>query len=68
MGRQKENKASWIEHAHLFRSDTYECSHCHSKYKTRTKICPNCKFLMTDGKYDPQWIDELEMFDAIFDD
>ena len=27
-----------------------------------------CKASMSGSAYDPQWVDELEMLDAIFDD
>ena len=64
----KRKTACWIEHAHLFRGSTFECSACHTVFKERTKNCPRCGAEMKKGKYDPQWVDELEMFDAIFDD
>ena len=58
----------WTQHAHLFKSDTYECSACHNLAKKAYKNCPNCNARMKRSKYDPQWVDELEFLDAILDD
>jgi hypothetical protein len=30
--------------------------------------CPNCGSPMGGSKYDPEWVDEIEEIDAIFDD
>ena len=68
MGRNRESRAKWIRHSHLFRGDTYECSRCGYTAGSRQERCPECDSLITGDKYDPQWVDELEMFDAIFDD
>ena len=64
--RQPGNKAYWIEHAHILRSDYYECSNCHVEARSMTANCPKCGARMMKSEYDPQWVDELEMFDAIF--
>ena len=61
-------KGYWIEHDHLFSASTYECSVCHASFKKRTAKCPGCGADMTKGKDVPQWVDELEMMDAIFGD
>lgn len=64
----KKKKGHWIKEAHLFRSDVYICSVCKSKFPKTSKTCPKCGVEMVSEKYDPQWVDELEMLDAIFDD
>ena len=60
--------ARWIRHSHLFSADDYECSVCHARFKMPHGACPNCHTPMKGAKYDPSWVDEMEMFDAIFDD
>ncbi|SCW68756.1 hypothetical protein SAMN02910456_02601 [Ruminococcaceae bacterium YRB3002] len=65
---KRKKVGCWIEHAHLFSGSTYECSLCHRSYKATSGRCPGCGAEMRKGKYDPQWVDELEMMDAIFDD
>lgn len=60
--------AKWIQHTHLFRRDEYECSACGYKADKPYKICPRCQSNMKGSKYDPSWVDEVEMIDAIFDD
>ena len=65
---KKMDTGCWIEHEHLFSGSTYECSLCHGSFKKRTEMCPRCKAEMRKGKYDPQWVDELEIMDAIFGD
>ncbi len=63
-----EENAQWIKRTHLFKRDEYECSVC--KYKTDKphKVCPGCGRTMNGIKYDPSWVDEAEIIDAIFDD
>lgn len=60
--------AYWIHHTHIFRKDGYECSACgeltHKPYRT----CPCCGMRMKDGKYDPSWVDEMEIIDDLLDD
>ena len=60
--------ARWIRHTHLFRKDEYECSACGFKADKPYRICPCCGLLMKGSKYDPSWVDEMEMMDAIYDD
>ena len=60
--------ARWIRHTHLFRRDEYECSACHAYANKPHSVCPRCGTPMNGSKYDPSWVDEMEMFDAIFDD
>ena len=60
--------AHWIQHTHLFRKDEYECSACGFKADKPYRICPSCGLPMKGSKYDPSWVDEMEMMDAIFDD
>lgn len=64
----KQKTGYWIQHAHLFRSDAYECSVCHNNARKAMKNCPACGARMKRSKYDPQWVDELEFLDAILDD
>lgn len=61
-------KARWIQHTHLFCKDEYECSACGFKTDKPYSICPQCKVRMKGSKYDASWVDEMEAFDAIFDD
>ena len=65
-GRKKSG--SLIKRERLFRADTYECSVCGAAMGKPAKACPKCGAQFTRSGYDPQWVDELEMFDAIFDD
>lgn len=60
--------ARWIRHTHLFRKDDYECSACGFKADKPYRICPRCGMSMKGSKYDPSWVDEMEMMDAVFDD
>ena len=60
--------AHWIQHTNLFRKDEYECSACGFKADKPYRICPRCGLPMKGSKYDPSWVDEMEMIDAIFDD
>ena len=60
--------ARWIRHTHLFQKDEYECSACGGKVDKPYRICPRCGMPMKGSNYDPSWVDEMEMIDAIFDD
>ncbi len=60
--------AYWIQRTHLFKKDEYECSICGKLTDKPYKICPHCGTSMKGSKYDPSWVDEMEMFDALFDD
>ena len=58
----------WTGGAKLFAADEYVCSSCGYKGKKMLPVCPRCNARMKGSKYDPKWIDELEILDAIFDD
>lgn len=58
----------WTKEAKLFAADEYVCSACGYRGYKMTSSCPKCKARMKGSKYDPKWIDELEILDAIFDD
>lgn len=60
--------AKWIQHTHLFHKDEYECSACGFITDKPYKTCPQCAMSMKGSKYDPSWVDEMEIVDAIFDD
>lgn len=64
----KKNKAYWVQKTHIFRADEFMCSQCgYSAMKALTE-CPRCGARMTKSKYDPTWVDEIELLDAIFDE
>ena len=65
---KKQPKARWIQRTHLFRKDEYECSVCGFKGEKPYKVCPRCNAALNGSKCDPSWVDEMEAFDAIFDD
>lgn len=58
----------WIHEAKIFSADTYVCSVCGSKFSKMTSSCPKCSSRMKKSRYDPKWIDELEAYDALFED
>ena len=58
----------WKHESHLFGGDSFECSVCGSKFRKIAKECPKCGSRMKKSKYDPKWVDELEFYDAVFDD
>ena len=64
----KKKKAYWIRKTHLFRRDEYFCSACGARADKPSKVCPNCSAPMKGSKYDATWVDEMEEFDAIFED
>lgn len=64
----KNKTGHWIQRTHLFRKDEYECSVCKCRTDEPYKACPHCGLPMKGSKYDPSWVDEMEMIDAIFDD
>ena len=66
----KQVNSHWIYHPHVIKSDSYECSHCHSRFRKESVNCPKCgtrKFgkTVTD---ETEWMDEEEELDIIFDD
>ena len=64
----RKKSAHWIQKTHLFHKDEYECSACGFRTDKPYKTCPHCGLLMKGSKYDPSWVDEMEIMDAIFDD
>ena len=60
--------AYWIQRTHFFRKDEYECSACKVLADKPYKVCPRCGRPMKGSKYDPSWVDELELIDAMLDD
>ncbi|MBP5159656.1 MAG: hypothetical protein ILP10_05090 [Lachnospiraceae bacterium] len=63
-----KKSSRWIEHDHLFSQTEYECSNCGYRCDKPYVTCPNCGADMNGSKYDPQWVDEVEMMDMFFDD
>ncbi len=68
LGGKSSKSGYWIQHTHLFRADVYECSLCGSGSKKPLKNCPRCGARMKKSKYDPQWVDEIEIWDVITGD
>lgn len=66
--KNKSNTAHWVQHTHIFKADEYECSRCRSISSKPYSVCPACDSNMVSGKYDPSWVDEMEMLNIIFDD
>ncbi len=60
--------ARWIRRTHLFRADEYVCSSCRRVSDAPYNVCPRCGSPMKKAKGDASWVDEAEMFSAIFDD
>ena len=58
----------WKHEAHMFKADEFICSECGSGFGKMSSQCPRCKARMKKTKYDPKWIDELEAYDALFED
>ena len=66
----KQVNSHWIYHPHVIESDSYECSHCHSRFRKESTNCPKCGTRML-GKTvtdETEWMDEEEELDIIFDD
>lgn len=61
------NAPYWIKHSNLFSPDTYECSCCKAVKTKPTRFCPDCGRQMKGVKDSPDWVDELEAFDAFLD-
>ena len=66
--KNRDRQGHWIHHARLLRVDYWECSVCGAVVDRPAAKCPKCGSGMHGEKYDPQWVDELEIMDAIFDD
>ena len=64
----RKQHAHWVQRTHIFRRDEYECSACGYRASKPYITCPNCGTQMKSSKYDPSWVDEMEVLDAIFDD
>lgn len=65
---RKGKTAYWTHRDHLFRKDEYICSSCGYRAARPLGTCPGCGARMKRSKYDPSWVDELEILDAILDD
>lgn len=63
----KKKTARWIRHSHFFKKDEYECSSCGRRADKPYKTCPFCGAQMKGSKYEPDWIDEMEEFDSMFE-
>ena len=63
----KKKTARWIRHSHLFKKDEYECSSCARRADKPYKTCPSCGAIMKGSKYEPDWIDEMDEFDSMFE-
>ena len=57
-------RAKWIKHEHLFRKTEYECSHCRARVNSPAAFCPACGAEMRRGRTEPDWIEEMEFYDA----
>ena len=64
--RKKTSK--WIKKTRLFRSDVYVCFSCGFSAARPSRTCPGCGAVMKGTRYDPTWVDEMEMIDAFLDD
>ena len=64
----KKKSAYWIQRTHLIRKDEYECSACGFCADKPYKTCPKCAMTMKNSKYDPSWVDEMEILDTILDE
>ncbi len=64
----KKKTAHWVQRTHLFRKDEYVCSICGFRVDKPYATCPHCAVPMKGSEYDPSWVDEMEIVDAIFDD
>ena len=62
----KNQSAHWIRLTHLFRRDEYICSACGVSLEKPAGTCPHCRRPMNGSEYDPHWVDEIEILDAIF--
>ena len=64
----KRKTAHWIRRTHILRKDEYECSACGKRTDKPGKVCPYCGVPVKGSKYDPSWVDEMEMIDAVLED
>ena len=61
-------KPHWIEKKHLFDGTEYLCSCCGACFEEPMEECPVCGVKMKKIKYDPVYVDEVEMMDILFED
>ena len=61
MGRKDD---CWIQYAHLFRRDEYECTACGFFADKPYITCPNCGRTIKGVKYKASWVDEIEGIDV----
>lgn len=66
-GKKSEGPV-WVQKTHVLKSDEFVCSACGYSVKKPVKICPKCKAAITGIRYDPSWVDEMEMIDMFLDD
>lgn len=64
----KKKKAFWTQKTHLLRKDEYICSVCHRTADKPYNVCPGCRTVMQENRYDPNWVDEAELLDEFFDE
>ena len=64
---RRNRRPHWIRHTHLFDPDEYECSACGYRAEKPYRICPHCGRKMKQGRYDPSWVDEMEILDILSD-
>ncbi|MBR6941368.1 MAG: hypothetical protein IKH65_11220 [Clostridia bacterium] len=65
---KRNNKVYLIKKTHMFSPDEYICSKCGYKNEKRFSVCPGCSSVFSKEKYDANWVDELEYFDAFMED
>ena len=64
----KKNSAHWIQETHVFRDDEFKCSACGGKTEKPFPVGPRCGKPMKGSKYDPSWVDEAELMEALLED
>ena len=63
--RLSPKTARWTRRTHLFRQDEFICSGCGASCGKPEQTCPKCGAKMKDTKYDPSWVDEIELFNIL---
>ena len=58
----------WICHTHILKDDEYECPICGFVTDMPYRTCPGCGSQMNEKNSDLNWIDEIEIIDAVIDD
>ncbi len=64
----KARQGYWLVKEHMDGTDSWQCSECRSVFRSGADVCPNCGAENRRVRRDPAWVDELEGFDAMFDD